>query len=139
MKRFILLVSVSLSGSTAVAADPPTRPWQRLTMPPVEAVATNFKDPPPEHSPTVTWGWNGPITEAVITRDLDTLHARGFRAATIEAGYRMDNAPYLSRGWFAFVRFAAQEAGRRGMRLWIIDEGKYPSGFAGSKFTQERP
>lgn len=25
------------------------------------------------------------------------------------------------------------------MKVWIIDEGKYPSGFAGGKFSQERP
>ena len=37
------------------------------------------------------------------------------------------------------VRFAVDQAKARGMRVWIIDEGKYPSGFAGGLFTQKRP
>ena len=31
------------------------------------------------------------------------------------------------------VRVAVDQAKRRGMRVWIIDEGKYPSGFAGGR------
>ncbi len=79
------------------------------------------------------------MTETVISRDLDSISARGFRAVTIEAGYGMDNAPYLSPGWFELIRFAVEQARDRGMRVWLIDEGKYPSGFAGGKFSAERP
>ncbi len=28
---------------------------------------------------------------------------------------------------------------RRDLRVFLVDEGKYPSGFAGGKFTRERP
>jgi len=129
---FGLVVLLALTSSAG-------QPWQSLTDPAVSEVAAQFKNPPPEYGATITWGWDGPMTEEVIKRDLNTLHAKGLRAVTIEAGYRMDNAPYLSDGWFKLVRFAAEEAARRGMRVWIIDEGKYPSGFAGGKFTQERP
>ena len=107
-------------------------------MPSAAAVASIFPTPPPEYGPTVTWGWDGPVTEAVISRDLDRLKAIGFRAVTIEAGYGM-SAPYLSPGWFETVKVAVEQAKRRGMRVWIIDEGKYPSGFAGGKFSAERP
>ena len=133
---FALLLCTVLPASGRTVAD---RPWQHLTDPSAVEAAAGFAQPAPEYSPTVTWGWNGPMSEEVITRDLAALHALGFRAATIEAGYRMDNAPYLSDGWFKLIRFAAEEAGRRGMRLWIIDEGKYPSGFAGGRFTALRP
>lgn len=130
-----VLVLAVLAG-TLHATD---RSWQHLTNPTAAEAAAGFARPAPEYGPTVTWGWNGPMSGEVITRDLDTLHARGFRVATIEAGYRMDNAPYLSDGWFKLVRFAAEQAQARGMRLWIIDEGKYPSGFAGGLFSAQRP
>lgn len=120
----------------AQAAEPA---WLQMTNPTSTEVAAKFTDPPPEYCNSVTWGWNGPMTEEVITRDLDTLHARGFRIATIEAGYRMDNAPYLSEDWFKLIRFAGEQARARGMRLIIIDEGKYPSGFVNGKYTRERP
>ncbi len=115
------------------------QPWQQLSDPKAEAVAAHFQDPLPEYAVTLTWGWDGPITEEVIVRDLDLAYKRGFRAVTIEAGYDMDNAPYLTEGWFNMVKFAVEEAKARGMRVWIIDEGKYPSGFAGGKFSKERP
>lgn len=115
------------------------RPWQQLTMPTAREVAASFEHPPSEYAATVTWGWDGMMSEEVIARDLDTLHARGLRAVTIEAGYQMGNAPYLTDGWFRLVRFAAEEAYKRGMRVWIKDEGKSPSGFAGGRFSRERP
>ncbi len=134
-KCLVVLFSMILFNVTLAAE----KPWQVLSNPSVAEVASNFQKPPPEYAATITWGWDGPITEEVIVRDLDLIYSRGFRAVTIEAGYDMDNAPYLSDGWFRLIRFAVEQAKARGMRVWIIDEGKYPSGFAGGKFTQERP
>jgi hypothetical protein len=125
--------------SSALSLVAAPQPWQQVTNPTAAEVLKNFATPPSEYAASVTWGWNGPMTEEVIVRDLDTLHARGLRVATIEAGYHMDNAPYLTDGWFKMIRFAAEQAQKRGMRVIIIDEGKYPSGFANGKFSLERP
>jgi hypothetical protein len=114
------------------------RPWQVITVPSVNEAASNFSAPPPEYCLTLWWGWDGPITEEVITRDLDEISARGIRCVTVEAGYGM-SAPYLSPTWFEMVRLAVEQARRRGMRVYLVDEGKYPSGFAGGKFSAERP
>ena len=62
----------------------------------------------------------------------------GFRGVMVEAGYGM-TAKYLSPEWFDLVKVAVFEAKKRGMIVWIEDEGKYPSGFAGGKFSNERP
>jgi hypothetical protein len=118
-----------------VAAD---RSWQQLTTPSAAELAAEFAAPPPEYGLTVWWGWDGLITEEVISRDLDEFQARGIRVVTIEAGYGM-RAPYLSPGWFETIKLAVELAKRRGMRVWLVDEGKYPSGFAGGRFSAERP
>ncbi len=115
------------------------RSWQHLSDIKLSDAVKQAQEPPSEYCATVTWGWNGPMSHKVIERDLDALYKRGFRTVTIEAGYRMNNAPYLSDEWFAMIRYAVDEAKKRNMRVWIIDEGKYPSGFAGGKFSQERP
>jgi len=109
-----------------------------LTDPSAGEAARAFPDPPADYGPVVWWGWNGPVTEDVIRRDLDALRAIGARGVLIEAGYGMAHR-YLSPGWFHAVAAAVEEAGRRGMRVWIEDEGKYPSGFAGGRFSEERP
>ena len=46
---------------------------------------------------------------------------------------------YLSPEYFAFFRKFVEEAKRRNMRVWIVDDAGYPSGFAGGKFTSEKP
>ena len=46
---------------------------------------------------------------------------------------------YLSDTWFQRVQFAVEAARDRGMRVWIADEGSYPSGFAGGAITNQYP
>jgi len=129
----LVLVLVILWHNSVLSAE---RPWPQISNPTVAEVASNFKTPPPEYSMTFYWGWDGPVTEEVITRDLDTFKANGVRAVTLEPGYDME---YLTTGWFEMVKVAVEQARIRGMKVWLVDEGKYPSGFAGGKFSKERP
>jgi hypothetical protein len=114
------------------------RPWQQITDVSAAEAAAHFRTPPPEYGMVLWWGWDGPVTEEVITRDLDTFKACGFAGVMIEAGYAMPS-PYLSQGWFDLVALAVKHAKERGLRVWVEDEGKYPSGFADGKFSRERP
>ncbi|MCX6329793.1 MAG: glycosyl hydrolase [Bacteroidia bacterium] len=114
------------------------QPWQKITDPKTSEIAGNFKSPPAEYGMILWWGWDGPMTDTVIRRDLDRIKEMGFQGVMIEAGYGM-SAKYLSPEWFSLVKLAVYEAKQRGMRVWIEDEGKYPSGFAGGKFSNERP
>lgn len=111
--------------------------WQKISSPSLEEVAGHFQSPPPENGMVLWWGWDGPVNEEVIIRDLDYIKSRGFSCVMIEAGYGM-NEPYLSPGWFNLVKIAVKHAKERQMRVWVEDEGKYPSGFAGGKFSTER-
>jgi len=130
---FLVLVLVILLNNSVISAE---RPWPKILDMTVAEVASNFKEPPAEYSMTFYWGWDGPVTEEVIIRDLDEFKAHGVRAVTLEPGYDME---YLTTGWFEMVKVAVEQARIRGMRVWLVDEGKYPSGFAGGKFTKERP
>jgi len=132
------LASLIISPLLAAAVAAAEHPWQELNDPSAAEVAANFTNPPPEYGLTIWWDWDGVITEEVINRDLDAFQAKGIRVVTIEAGYGM-SAPYLSPGWFETIQLAVEQAKRRGMRVWLVDEGKYPSGFAGGKFSAERP
>ncbi len=46
---------------------------------------------------------------------------------------------YLSEDYFKFFRMLVAEAKQRDMRVWIVDDIGYPSGFAGGLFTREKP
>jgi glycosyl hydrolase family 106( putative alpha-L-rhamnosidase) len=113
-------------------------PWQRLNIPTAAEVAAQWLNPPPEYGPEPYYGLNGDVSIPQVERDLDTLHGLGFQAVTVQAGYNMPFA-YLSPEYLAFFRKLVLEAKRRNMRVWIVDDAGYPSGFAGGKFTSEKP
>lgn len=98
----------------------------------------DFINPPARLCNHVIWGWDGDMSKDVIINDLHAIRQKGFRNIIIEPGYNMPY-PYLSDGWFQSVKNAVDEAKSHNMKVWIIDEGKYPSGFAGGKFSAERP
>jgi hypothetical protein len=138
MNRFALLPLPLLLAATSLAADPSLAPWQKLTSPTVAQAAAQFPQPPRQYSLTLTWGWQGEVTPAIIARDLDAMLERNVHAATIECG-RVTNAPYLTPAYFDLVKTVVAEAKKRNMHLWFINESKYPTGFAGGKFSNEAP
>src|SRR4051812_8100776 len=126
--------------SAGVVIDPSKTPhfWQKIQMPTAAEVAAAWVTPPPEYGPEPYFGLNGPVDQAVVSRDLDQLKSLGFHAITVQAGY---NTPfqYLSPEYFTFFKMLVAEVKKRDMRMWIVDDAGYPSGFAGGKFTAEKP
>ena len=129
------LIATLLLAFPAVAAD---RPWQQITVPSTRDAAANFSSPPAEYGMVLWWFWNGQMAETDIVRDLDDMHSHGVSSVMIWAYYGL-GIDYLSDTWFARVQFAVARARERGMRVWLMDEGSYPSGFAGGAFTRDHP
>src|SRR5271154_3708142 len=132
--KAIVTVLVAISSLSAVAQ----QPWQKIQTPTAAEVAQRWTTPPPEYGPEPYYGLNGAVDETVIRRDLDTMKALGYQAVSVQAGYGMPFA-YLSPEYFAFFRTFVSEAKKRNMRVWIVDDAGYPSGFAGGKFTELKP
>ena len=80
---------------------------------------------------------NGPVTIESLAHDLDTMKSLGFHAVTAQAGGGMTTT-YLSPEYFAFFKQFAQEAKKRDMKVWIVDDIGYPSGFAGGIFMPSK-
>jgi hypothetical protein len=109
-----------------------------LTMPTLAEATADFASPPNQYGIGLWWGWGGPMDDAAIARDLDTIKKMGFTVACVEADNGI-TSKYLSPAWFHLVKTAVAEAKKRDMYLWFEDEAKYPSGFAGGLFTEKRP
>jgi hypothetical protein len=114
------------------------QPWQHLQNSTAAEVQAGWTAPPPEYGPEPYYGLNGNIGIEQVERDLDTLHGLGYQAVTVQAGFNMPFA-YLSPEYLDFFRKFVLEAKQRNMRVWIVDDAGYPSGFAGGKFTTEKP
>jgi hypothetical protein len=117
------------------------RPWQQVTVPSLRDAAANLKTPPHEYGAIQPFAsWNGPDPAEVrqrIVRDLDRLAANGIFVVNLSPG--RGEPKYLSPEHVSQIRFTVEEAGKRGMRLWIQDESDYPSGFAGGKISKLYP
>jgi hypothetical protein len=135
----IALLLAACWKSPSVGSPPGVPTWQTVVVPKVDEAARNFANPPTEYALTMWWFWNGDMTEVNIRRDLAELKARGVGAVIIWPYNGLVNLEYLSLAWFERVTYAVTEARRLGMRVWLTDEGCYPSGFVGGKVTRERP
>jgi hypothetical protein len=123
----------------AMAADAMAQQaWQKMQMPTAAEVARVWKSPPSEYGPEPYFGMNGAVSIESLSKDLDTMKSLGFHAVTAQAGGGMTQS-YLSPEYFAFFKQFVEEAKKRDMRVWIVDDIGYPSGFAGGKFSSDKP
>jgi len=113
-------------------------PWQKIQMPTAAEVAAAWKTPPPEYGPEPYFGMNGAVTIESLAHDLDTAKSLGFHAVTPQAGGGMTTA-YLTPEYFAFFKQFAEEAKKRDMKIWIVDDIGYPGGFAGGLMAKKKP
>ncbi len=96
----------------------------------------SFQNPKPTDRGRILWIWNGTLDRGHLLRQLRQFHAMGFPGAIIRAGSRLRTA-YLGTEWFEAVSACADEAGRLGLKLWLADEERGPSGAAGGLATAE--
>ena len=100
--------------------------------------AANFRTPPREYG-AIHWAiWGDELTQERIVREFDQLAANGIYVVNLGPGRGM-TPKYLSPEHLALIKFAVEEARKRNMKIWLADEGSYPSGFAGGKISEEYP
>ncbi len=129
---FVLLAQPCFAQSTVAQ-----HPWQKMQMPTAAEVAKVWNAPPPEYGPEPYYGLNGAVTREVLQRDLDKAVRLGFHAVTVQPGRNPE--AYLSPEYFAMFKILVEEAKKRDLRVWIIDDAGYPSGFAGGLITDKKP
>lgn len=97
-----------------------------------------INNPPATASIIHWWIFSDEMNENRINAELDYISNLGFKQVLIAVGHNV-SPKYLTHGWFEMVKFAVLQAKKRGVKVWIADEGTYPSGFAGETFNKKYP
>ena len=133
----IVACALALLAQPALAQSTQAKfPFQKMQMPTTAEVQKVWVNPPSEYGPEPYFGMNGPVTIESLAHDLDTMKSLGFHAVTAQAGGGMSTT-YLTPQYFAFFKQFVLEAKKRDIKVWIVDDIGYPSGFAGGIFAKD--
>lgn len=114
----------------------------------VAQAAQGFEAPPAFYRPAMFWAWNADPTPQVMREQLRDMQRAGVGAVVVmpmPANFRQRDffdgmhIPYLSDEFFHLVRVTAEECRALGLKLWIYDEGGWPSGIAAGLVTEGHP
>lgn len=98
--------------------------------------AKQFSDPGKEYRATPLWSWNNKLETDMLLEQIDHLDAMGFGGFHMHTRVGLDTE-YLGPEFMDMVRSCTEYAKRKGMKAWLYDEDRWPSGFAGGKVTAE--
>jgi hypothetical protein len=128
----------TLTLAAFAAVLPAQRPWQQIAVPSAGEAAANFRTPPREYG-AIHWAiWGDELTRERIVREFDQLAGNGIYVVNLGPARGM-TPKYLSPEHLDLIKFAVEEARKRNMKIWLADEGSYPSGFAGGKIGEQYP
>ena len=82
------------------------------------------------------WAWNRKLNKDLLQKQLDFFKKMGFAGAVIHSRNGLADR-YLGDKFFDSVHFALEYAEKIGLKIWIYDEDRWPSGSAGGIITAD--
>lgn len=89
-----------------------------------------FFNPPVEYRPVVFWSWNEVLQPDEIRRQARFMKDGGLGGGFIHVRTGLITE-YLKEDWFKAVDAGIDESRKCGLKVYLYDEDKWPSGFAG--------
>jgi hypothetical protein len=96
------------------------------------ALSGLFRNPPTEYRSVPFWAWNDRLRLEELERQIRDMHSQGMGGFFMHSRDGLETS-YLSREWMDAVRLSADLAGELGMKAWLYDEDRWPSGTAGGE------
>lgn len=80
--------------------------------------------------------WMRGEEEAVLRKEMEKIHECGIGAVCLEA---RPHEEFCRRGWWRDVDIIIDEAKKRGMKIWILDDKHFPTGYANGLIAEKYP
>jgi hypothetical protein len=95
-----------------------------------ERVKGQFREPAGTLRSVPFWAWNDELEREELVRQIADMHEKGMGGFFMHSRDGLET-PYLGEDWMDAVRTAVEQAERLGMKAWLYDEDRWPSGTAG--------
>lgn len=82
------------------------------------------------------WAWNAKLEKDELCRQIRLMKEMGFGGFVMHSRVGLD-VPYLQEQWFDCVRTCVGEAKKQNMQVWMYDDDRWPSGYAGGIVTKD--
>lgn len=96
---------------------------------------STFKNPPEEFRGAPLWSWNCKLEKEELLRQIDVYKKMGIGGFHIHCRTGL-NTPYLGEEFMECVKASVDKAKTEGMKAWLYDEDRWPSGFGGGLVTE---
>ncbi len=94
-----------------------------------------FVNPPAEFRGAPFWAWNGKLNREELLRQIHILKDMGMGGFFMHSRAGLQTE-YLGDEWMELIRICSEEAEKLGMKAYLYDEDRWPSGTAGGLVTQ---
>ncbi len=84
------------------------------------------------------WSWNSKLDADRLCRAIDSMHSAGMGGFFMHSRYGL-KTQYLSEEWFECISACVECARELGMKAYLYDEDRWPSGAAGGIVTRKNP
>ena len=101
-------------------------------------LAQGWSNPGREFRSAPFWSWNSKLDADRLCRAIDSMHSAGMGGFFMHSRYGL-KTPYLSEEWFECVSACVERARKLGMKAYLYDEDRWPSGAAGGIVTRKNP
>ncbi len=97
-----------------------------------------WDNPPATFRSAPFWSWNGRLDPARLQRQIESMHRAGMGGFFMHSRYGL-KTPYMGEEWFRCVQACVDKARQLGMKAYLYDEDRWPSGAAGGLVTRDHP
>lgn len=95
-----------------------------------------FKNPTAEYRGVPFWAWNSKLEPGRLARQIECFREMGFGGFFMHSRSGMA-MQYLGDEFMRSIKWCIKKAEEKGMRAWLYDEDRWPSGTAGGYVTSD--
>jgi len=101
-----------------------------------DPVYREFSNPGVDFKGVPFWAWNGKLEKNELLRQVGILKRMGMGGFFMHSRTGL-NTEYLGKEWMDLTNACADSAQKLGMKAWLYDEDRWPSGTAGGMVTRD--